>query len=496
MSYVRTAGVVLRGRVTAGAVRAFAVALLTAVLTAVLPALGGSAVAAPVPATDEPPRQGGATATLEGLTTYGQAVVREDGEELQTGAGLFEMAVDGGGTLQTYGLDVDNPTQQHARYGETDWDQTSLHANANAGKILWILRHSYPQVNDLQALAKSSGAGKLTPKTAAAGTQVAIWRYTDGPGTPGDADVRALDPGAEKLADHLQRKARTMAEPKASLSLGRVEVSGRPGGRLGPVTVRTDAPGVGITTPPGAAARGIRVVEGDGKPVTKARDGGRLYFEVPEEGRATGASSLTVQAATKVPVGRAFTGVGGHGMSQAQILAGSSQSTVSATATVNWSQSGVVPAVTAEKNCAKGGVDVTVASADDPSHHFELAGKEYELPVHGSRTITVPVEEDQSYRIPVTASAGPEKTVTGVLDCATKSAYSVSETEGLKPQAQTATVGGAGADEDAADGSGDLAETGASNTSLIAGLAVGLVFLGMVALLIVRRHKAGGGEQP
>ena len=79
MSFVRTAGVVLRGRVTAGAVRAFAVALLTAVLDGGAAGVGGSAVAAPVPATDEPPRQGGATATLEGLTTYGQAVVREDG---------------------------------------------------------------------------------------------------------------------------------------------------------------------------------------------------------------------------------------------------------------------------------------------------------------------------------------------------------------------------------------------------------------------------------
>lgn len=494
MSFVRTAGVVLRGRVTARAGRVLAVALIAAVLSAVLPAMGGAAFAAPASAVDEPPRQGGATATLEGLTTYGQAAVREDGEELKTGAGLFEMSVDGGGTLQSYGLDVDNPTQQHARYGETDWAQTSLHDNANAGKILWILRHSYPQVDDLQALAKSSGAGRLTPQTAAAGTQVAIWRFTDGAGTAGDADVRALDPGAEKLADHLQRKARTMPEPSASLSLGTVEVAGRTGGRLGPVTVRTNASAAGVTAPSGSAAQGVRVVGGNGKPVTEARDGSRLYFQVPEEGRAAGTSSLTVQAATKIPVGRAFAGVGGHAMSQVQILAGSSQSTVSASATVNWSETGAIPAVTTEKNCAKGGVDVTVAAAGDKSHRFSLAGKEHELAAHGSRTITVPVEEDQAYRIPVTPSAGPERTIAGVLDCATKSAFAAQEGEGLTPQSHTATVGGSDAGAGEEDG-GDLAETGASNTPVILGLAVGLVFLGVVALLIVRRRKTDEGEE-
>ena len=61
---------------------------------------------------------------------------------------------------------------------------------------------------------------------------------------------------AEKLADHLERKARPMAEPQASLSLGRVDVSGRPGERLGPVTIRTDAPSVAIMTPSGAADAG------------------------------------------------------------------------------------------------------------------------------------------------------------------------------------------------------------------------------------------------
>jgi TQXA domain-containing protein/LPXTG-motif cell wall-anchored protein len=482
MSFVRTA---------AHTGRALAVGLLSAVM---LTAGGTTAGAAPAADVDDPSRQGGVTASLEGLKTYGQAVVREDGEELRTGAGLFEMAVEGGGTLQSYGIDVDNPTQRRARYGETDWDQTSLHDNPNAGKILWILKHSYPQVNDLQALAKSSGAGKLSPKTAAAGTQVAIWRFSDGAGTAGKADVHAVDRAAEKLADHLERKARPVAQPRASLSLGRMNVSGRAGDRLGPVTIRTDAPSVAVVPPSGSAEREVRVVGGDGRPLTEVRGGGRLYFDVPDNAGAAGASSVTVQAATKVQVGRALTGVGGHARSQAQILAGSSESTVSATATVNWSKNGAIPTVAAEKNCAGGGVRVAVANTGDRPVRFRLAGEEYGLGVGRSRTITVPVEEDQTYRIPVAVTGGVKKVFSGVLDCATKSAMPAQGTEGIKPQSHTATVGG----EDGVgevDDAGDLAETGADNTPLILGIAVALVVLGGVAVLAVRRRKPDDGEE-
>lgn len=486
MSFVRTAVTVMGGRVAARTGRALAVALLAPVLLAA----GVTAAAGPAAADDEPTRQGGATATLEGLRTYGQAVVHEDGEELTTGAGLFEMAVDGGGTLQTYGTDVDNPTQQQARYGETDWNRTSLHDNRHAGKILWILRHSYPQVNDLQALAKSSRSGKLSPRTAAAGTQVAIWRYSD---AAGDVEVNAVDPAAEKLADHLQREARTAREPRASLSLDPADVSGAAGGRLGPVTVRTGAPSVALASGPdsGYASQDVRVVGRNGKPVTSARDGARLYLEVPEKNKA-GAASLTVQAATKVPVGRAFTGVGGHARSQTQILAGSSQSTVSATATVSWDEDGAIPAVTAEKNCPKRGVSVTVANTGKRPFSFRLADRDRAVAAASRQTVTVPVGEDQAYRIPFIGPGGGKRTFTGVLDCATKSVAASQDVTGITPQ--SATAGGDEAGKDDVKGGGDLAETGASSTPLILGIAVGLVFLGAVALLAVRRRKPEYGE--
>lgn len=241
---------------------------------------GAIATASPAAADETPQSSGGATATIGGLKTYGTAVLRTDeGQEQQLPAGLFEMFVDGGGTLQTYCVDVQNPTQKDAKYQETPWSGTSLGANKDAGRIRWILQNSYPQVNDLAALADKAGAKGLTEQDAATGTQVAIWRYSDG------ADVTALDPEAEKLADYLQKNARNLAEPTASLTLDPPAVSGRAGERLGPVTVHTNADGVTVTPPSDATADGVKVVDAEGEAVTSAGDGSELYFEVPRAPR-------------------------------------------------------------------------------------------------------------------------------------------------------------------------------------------------------------------
>src|SRR5690606_39760403 len=71
------------------------------------------------------PRQGGATATIGGLKTFGAAVIRMDSGDQQVSAGLFEMSVEGGGTLQTYCVDINTPTQKDAKYHETAWSGTS-----------------------------------------------------------------------------------------------------------------------------------------------------------------------------------------------------------------------------------------------------------------------------------------------------------------------------------------------------------------------------------
>ncbi|MFV0135939.1 Cys-Gln thioester bond-forming surface protein [Streptomyces sp. HMX87] len=421
------------------------------------------------------PGQGGATATIGGLKTYGAAVIRGDAGDQQVSAGLFEMSVDGGGMLQTYCVDVHNPTQKDAKYYETPWSGTSLGVNEDAGRIRWILQNSYPQVNDLAALAKKAGVrGGLTEQDAAAGTQVAIWRYSD------DADVEAVDPQAERLADYLEKNARDLGEPEASLTLDPPAVSGRPGEPLGPITVHTNAGGATVTPPVDAATSGVRIVDKNGKPVTSAADGSRLYFDVPEDA-AAGTAALTVQASTSVPVGRAFAS---ESRSQTQILAGSSESTVSATASATWAEEGPIPALSVAKNCAEGGVDITAANKGDEAFTFELMGTEHTIAAGETRTVTVPLQEDRSYDFTIRGPGGFEQRFTGVLDCRTRTGTTGGEVTQTLTEPGPATVGGSASDA-------NLAETGGSGvTPLIGGIALTLLVLGGTTLLVVRRKNA------
>jgi len=450
-----------------GLARLAAATLVSGAVAAGVLTTAGAAVA------DGSPQQpAGATATVGGLTTSGLAVLHDSGVDRQISAGLFEMSVEGGGMLQTYCVDVHTATQKDAKYHETPWSGTSLNSNQDAGRIRWILQNSYPQVNDLAELARKAGASGLTEQDAAAGTQVAIWRYSDG------ADVEAVSPGAEKLADYLQKTAKVLTEPKASLSLEAPAVAGLPGERLGPVTVHTDADTVTVTPPADAAVTGVRIVDRNGAPVNSTVNGGQLWFEVPESA-ANGSASLGVQASTTVPVGRAFTS---ETRSQTQILAGSSESTVSATATANWAKKGAIPALSAEKNCATGGVDITAANQGDKPFTFELLGVEHTIAARTTQTVPVPLQEDQAYGFTIDGPNGEAKQFKGVLDCKTESTTAGDSPQTLS-QPSPASVGGT-----AINGT-DLAETGGSSaTPLIAGIAIALVMVGG-ALIVLLRNK-------
>src|SRR2546421_350034 len=152
--------------------------LAAAVLASGLFAAGAITGAGSALADDPAPAAGGATATLGQLTTFDRATIHDSGGTFKVGAGLFQMGVDGGGTIETYCIDLHDSTQPGAHYQEVPWSSSSLGNNPEAGKIEWILQHSYPQVNDLQQPAEEAGSGPLTPPPAAAGTHGATSRYS------------------------------------------------------------------------------------------------------------------------------------------------------------------------------------------------------------------------------------------------------------------------------------------------------------------------------
>ncbi|MGV9313699.1 Cys-Gln thioester bond-forming surface protein [Streptomyces sp. NPDC003691] len=478
--------------------RAAAAAVVTGLVAT--GALTGAGAAA---ATEGARAGGGAVATLAGLKVYDSALLHTPGdkEPFKMPAGLFELTGGGGGTLKTYCIDLHNPTEDGTKYQETPWDQSVLNKNPDAGKIRWILQNSFPQVDDLTALAKTAGAKQLTEKTAAAGTQVAIWRYSD------KANVTASDDNAELLADYLfeaAEKAGNLPEPKASLKFEPFAVSGKPGTRIGPVTVTTNAAKATLKLSPEAATAGVKIVDAAGKPVETAADQAKLFFEVPADA-PDGTAKLTASATTTVPVGRAFTPL--IGTSQTMILAGSSNSDVTAEATATWARTGPVPAVTFKENCDKNGVDVTATNKGDSPFTFTLAGAEHTVPAGGSKTVTVPVDEDQPYDITITGPDGFKENFKGVLDC--KPAGKPEPKPSSEPTPNTAggsSTGGTGGSAGTTGGStaagttgsatgGDLAATGGSSaTPVIAGVAIALVALGGGAVFFLRKKKAAAGE--
>nr|WSX79380.1 Cys-Gln thioester bond-forming surface protein [Streptomyces sp. NBC_00899] len=457
------------------AARIAAAGIATGLLAAGAFAGAGSAVA-----DDATPSSSGATAVLDGiqsdLSDVATVATKDGKTNSHETAGLFKMDLGGGKSIYTYCIDLFNSTKPKAQYQEVPWSATSLYQQGKdrtkAGKMAWILNHSFPQVDDLDALAKTAGAGPLTKKTAAAGTQVAIWRLSDDPA------AKANDPAAEQLADYLSTTAVAVAEPDASLTLDPPSVSGKSGDRIGPVTVHTNAATATAEIAPDAA--GVKLVDADGKPVTTAKDGSKLYFDVPA-GTKDGTATVKVTATTTVPVGRAFTGFGANDVaSQTQILAGSDTTPLTAQATATWAKKGAIPAVSAKVNCAKGGVDVTAANKGDEDLVFTLGGKDYTVAPGGSQTVLVPVAEDQHYKIDVTLPDTSVKSFEGVLDC--KSATTVPTTPANQPSP-------AGSDQ-------DLAATGSSNaTPMIAGIAIALVVLGGGAVFFFRRKKNATGAE-
>ncbi|MGW6691222.1 thioester domain-containing protein [Streptomyces sp. NPDC054961] len=346
-------------------------ALLAAALAA---APGAHAAADNGPVSSRAPE--GASAVLDGLKTYGQAVLRAaDGSVRQIPAGLYEMRVDGGGMLQTYGVGLAGNAQPQTRYAESGWNGTPLAGSGEGGRVRWILEHSYPQLNDLAGLAKAAGAAALTAESAAAGTQVAIWRLAEG------VRVEAADPEAEKLAGYLQREAGRLPEPPASLGLEPGEVSGPTGSRIGPVTVRTGAHSVSVTPDPAAVAMGVRVLDAEGREVDTAANGTKLFFEVPA-GTPDGSASVTVHGSTRVPVGRVFTtGV----PAQVQIVAGSSASALAATATAKWPEPAAVQVAEA---ASSGTAAATLGALSGPASAISPDTSEERLATSGSSAAT------------------------------------------------------------------------------------------------------------
>ncbi|MGF1429348.1 Cys-Gln thioester bond-forming surface protein [Kitasatospora sp. LaBMicrA B282] len=444
----------------------------------------------------------GATATLQDHMKFSGQITIND-SDWNVGGGLIVLKASDGTEFDTYCIDLSMETQPHAKYQETAWSGTSLATNPDAGKINWILQNSYPQVTDLGKLAQEVGAGTLSPDEAAAGTQAAIWHFSD--------HVKAVpvDQGAASLASYLIDHATDVKEPAPSLTLTPPSVSGKSGALLGPIAIGSTGDSVSASLDSTSSAAGVVLTDksgnvlsdSSGKLTKPAKNGDELFVKAPA-GANAGKATITASTSAQVQVGRAFTSLGytPENHSQTLILAGTQADTVSATAGASWAPAGPLPAVTEAVVCSKNGVVVTVTNNGDQSYTLNLTNEGKAIaPVQvapgATQTVTVPVAQKQAYDIKVAGLTGPGSEFSGILDCAVatptpkpSTGTSASPTPASSSSPTTPAAGGVPSASASPTGKSLAFTGGGSNSGLIAGLAAGLVLLGGGAVFMMRRR--------
>ncbi|MFI6445108.1 Cys-Gln thioester bond-forming surface protein [Kitasatospora sp. NPDC050543] len=478
---------------------------------------GGLLVAGTATAADGP--GAGVTAKLQ-PNMLSEEIAIKGGHSVQ--GGLFTLKT-ADGEIQTYCIDIDHgvDTSKGVEYQEADWKSSSLGAKdkaEDASKIRWILENSYPQVKDLKKLATDAGVtGELTPADAAAGTQAAIWFYSDHKiATPADSQ-------ADQLRKYLvsEKNKGIAAEPKPSLSLTPDSVAGKSGAKLGPFTVNSSAAEVKLALSGDTAGGKVALLDKDGKPVTGlkgpvAKDT-QLFLDVPA-GTADGSATLTASVETVVPSGRVFLSKGytAKEHSQTMILAGSTKLSVTDTAKATWVQAkGPIVSAASKVDCADNGVEVSVSNGGDEAAAVTVTpGKSVTVQPGKTEKVVVPVAEDASYKITVTGPNGFTKEFQGVLDCKVTSGSTPVPTPTAtgsstpsKPATPTATPSVTGSATPSAGASttpaavttggtttgGGLAATGGNDsTPVIAGIAGALVVAGGAAVFVLRRRGRHG----
>jgi TQXA domain-containing protein len=304
------------------------------------------AAAIPASAEDE-----GATGKVDG-GALGLNVDVGDGFQNNLSTQLIGLDLDDGTKLGTYCVQIDQGLDRNEPLVETGWDFYPVSNSAfeqNADKINFILQNGFPQKNTTQLakVLRNQGTalndGALSVKEAVAGTQAAIWHFSDrtdlnqADPVPGDArdgaDVLALynfliGPDNKGLAD----------EPDAALALDPDQRSGTAGDRIGPFTVRTTGTIEKIAK---SLPDGVRITDAQGRELRADQivNGSKLFFDVPADTRG-GAASFRLTANATVNAGRLFVSENFEDHpTQSLIVAQSDESQVVAKANADWSDS-------------------------------------------------------------------------------------------------------------------------------------------------------------
>jgi TQXA domain-containing protein/LPXTG-motif cell wall-anchored protein len=436
-------------------------ARLTTTFTAAVAAAAVLAFAAPANAD---PVRGTFIGSQPG--TESKVEMRKGSKNRELSTSLLRLKVDGTDEiLLTYCIDINTQVRKVA-YAEKGWGETSL--GDNAKYVNWILHHSVPYLSAADLATAAGLPGEPSIQEAVAGTQAAIWHFSDGY----DLRIGYNRETVEAIYTYLtgDRNTGMDDEPAPTLSLTPENAGGEPGDLLGPIEVSTSAERVDVSL--SGAPEAAKLLGPDKETeVTTAKNGDKLYVKVPK-GTADGSVKVNADVTARVSPGRVFKAAV---ESQILILADSDEVKVHDETTVSWAHiPKPAPGSSSEEVCKPdAGVKVTLVNEGDAPTDFTVSyGETSEnVTVKGGETATkvIPVEEDAEYKITV-KSGNYQKVHEGRLDCKKNEV----------PPTPTPTPSGGGG--------GDLPETGVGGVATMLGIGVALLLVGAALVYVYRRR--------
>jgi TQXA domain-containing protein len=245
-------------------------------------------------------------------------------------------------------IDADNPDMV-----EAPWDAYAKPGSsfiANSAKINWILHKSFPvsTIEQLTTQLAENGVTLDPPQEkddlvleAVAGTQAAIWHFSDNKDLNPDNPTQTarFDKNVLAIYNFLigPQNVGLGTQPSPALEINPKTLTGDIGKLIGPFTVATTADKVALKT---KVPAGVKITDKDGKELAAAAitDGSEVFFSVPADA-TPGEGNFELSATAPVAVGRVFLAKDfktnpDHNQSVIVVTPGDAKVSVSATA--NW----------------------------------------------------------------------------------------------------------------------------------------------------------------
>ncbi|MFC6088202.1 thioester domain-containing protein [Saccharothrix lopnurensis] len=288
-----------------------------------------------------------------------------DGDKWKDGvqahhAGLLGLKIttgDGAQTAKAYCVELPTSLDHGKELEEVDWDK---HPNPgtkfkdNAGRINWILQNSYPALSVAEA-GELYGIGGTKKSAVVVAAQAAIWHFSDGAvlreqdSTVEDENLPGghVDEQVYRAYKYLIDNAQDLDEPKPTLGIDPVELSGQAGKKIGPFTVSTTATEFALTADLPA---GVTLVDKDGKALQLAQANARSaapqqriseFWVQVDRDTAPGEVEFTASASAELRTGRLFVSAKRGQQVQSLVIASSEASNVTAKAKAKWTEAAV-----------------------------------------------------------------------------------------------------------------------------------------------------------